>query len=75
MHFQESDKYYLQKKEGTFFMLSHHYTVRKYWIENLQIYSQSSQTPLTDCFTLTGSSEGNLNRTVFAEVAFFDCLV
>ena len=30
--------------------------------ERIQIYSQSSQTPLTDCFTLTGSSEGNLNN-------------
>ena len=29
---------------------------------NLLFYSQSSQTPLTDCFTLTGSSEGNLNN-------------
>ena len=25
-----------------------------------QIYSQSSQTPLTDCFILKGSSKGNL---------------
>ena len=31
-----------------------------YSIKKTQIYSQSSQTPLTDCFTLTGSSEGNL---------------
>ena len=30
--------------------------------ERIQIYLQSSQTPLTDCFTLTGSSEGNLNN-------------
>ena len=30
--------------------------------ERIQIYSQSSQTPLTDCFTLTGSSEGNLKQ-------------
>ena len=26
----------------------------------VQIYSQSSQTSLTDCFTLTGLSEGNI---------------
>ena len=30
--------------------------------ERIQIYSQSSQTPLTDCFTLTGSSERNLKQ-------------
>ena len=30
--------------------------------ERIQIYSQSNQTPLTDCFTLTGSSEGNLKQ-------------
>ena len=28
----------------------------------LQIYLQSNQTLLTDCFTLTGSSEGNLKH-------------
>ena len=33
-----------------------------YNIYYIYIYSQSSQTPLTDCFTLTGSSEGNLNN-------------
>ena len=31
-------------------------------LEALNFYSQSSQTPLTDCFTFTGSSEGNLKQ-------------
>ena len=32
--------------------------------ERIQIYSQSSQTPLTDCFTHKGSSEGNLKQHI-----------
>ena len=44
--------WYLQLEECSMFRQS----------ERIQIYSQSSQTPLTDCFTLTGSSEGNLNN-------------
>ena len=40
--------------------------------ERIQIYSQSSQTPLTDCFTLTGSSEGNLKQHTTLQKLFLD---
>ena len=40
--------------------------------ERIQIYSQSSQTPLTDCFTLTGSSEGNLKQHTTLKKLFLD---
>ena len=39
--------------------------------ERIQIYSQSSQTPLTDCFTLTGSSEGNLKQHTALQNYFY----
>ena len=44
--------WYLQMEESSIIRQS----------ERIQIYSQSSQTPLTDCFTVTGSSEGNLKQ-------------
>ena len=38
-----------------------------------KIYSQSSQTPLTDYFTLTGSSEGNLKQhTALQKLFLYD---
>ena len=35
------------------------------------VYSQSCQTPLTDCFTLTGSSEGNLKQHTTLQNYFY----
>ena len=34
------------------------------------IYSQASQTPLTDCFILMGSSKGNLEKT-YSSINYF----